>query len=123
MHSGFRDLEAIAFEKLVADRLSANTAPYGSLQPGIIVIPKVGDDISALINRDVDSGYWDFPVATIPGGAVMHFIEFFDWDSLGVRDNKYVRVRIASCPANVAIEGRDALIDAQDVSFILRNDK
>ena len=115
----FNDLEAVFFQKVVTDALGVGCA-YGEPQKDILVVGQSQGEISALINREVDSGYWDFPVSKVPVDAEMQFIAFFDWDSLLVRDNKYVRVQIAACLSNPALVGRHALVDAQEVSYRLR---
>ena len=45
-----------------------------------------------MINRNIDSGYWDYPVDAVGSDADLRFVSFFDWDCLTVRDG---RVRTA----------------------------
>jgi hypothetical protein len=113
----FNDLESVLFRKMVSEALNIEGIDYGHPQEDILVVGQ--DGISALINREIDSGYWDFPTSTIPVDAEMQFISFFDWDALAMRDNRYARVRIAACDSNQALVGKHALLDSQRVSYRL----
>jgi hypothetical protein len=77
----------------------------------------LGDFAPLLINREIDSGYWDYPIREVGRLATLRFISFFDWDQLGVRDNMYVRVVIHSWPGASELEGKHALIGANYVQF------
>ena len=116
----FDGVRLVLFQKMVSEAIDVDVAEYGVPQERILVVPKFGTVISADINRDVDSGYWDFPTGTIHSDAVLHFVEFFDWDVLSVRDNEYVRVLIASCASNPEIAGKHALVHACQVSYRLK---
>lgn len=116
----FNDLESVLFQKMVSEVLGIGEVGYGEPQKDILLVGQ--GEVAALINREVESAYWDFPVATIPVDAEIQFVSFFDWDALSIRDNKYVRVRIASCASNPGLVGKHALVDAQGVSFRLRTD-
>ena len=115
----FNDLESVLFQKMVSEALGVGGSGYGEPQKDILLFGQ--GEVPALINREVDSGYWDFPISTIPVDAEMQFVSFFDWDALAVRDNKYVRVRIAACTSNSALVGKHALVEAQGVSYRLRS--
>ena len=117
----FNDLEAVLFQKMVSEALDLGAIAYGRPQKEILVVSGGNGEVTALINREVDSGYWDFPVSMVPADAEMQFIDFFDWDALALRDNKYVRVLIASCISNPALVEKHALVDAQEVSYKLRD--
>jgi hypothetical protein len=70
-----------------------------------------------MINREVDTGYWDHPIVEITKDAQLSFVRFFDWDVLAVRDYQYVRIRIDAWPAHPEIIGKHALIEARSVAF------
>ena len=115
----FGDLESVLFQKMVAEALNVGGVTYGQPQPDILVSGQAGSEVTALINREICSGYWDYPDTVIPADAEMQFMDFFDWDVLSVRDNKYARVRIAACPSNTALTGKHALLEAPQVSYYL----
>lgn len=117
----FNDLESVLFQKMVSEALGMSGNCYGEPQKDILIVGQGQGEVSALINREVDSGYWDFPVTKVPVDAEMQFVAFFDWDVLLIRDNKFVRIRIASCASNPALAGKHALVDAQEVSYRLRS--
>lgn len=116
----FGDVETLLFRKMVSEALGLQDARYGEPQENILVFPKNGAAIQALVNRDVNSGYWDYPVSDIPIDAEMRFIDFFDWDPLSLRDNEYTRVLVVSCASNPRIVGKHALIGARKVSYRTR---
>ena len=70
-------------------------------------------DAPILINRESPrTGYWDDPVRRIKAGeATLHFVRFFDWGELGIRDFQYIEARIAGFPTRPELEGRYALIE------------
>ena len=113
----FDGVRMVLFQKLVSEAIDEGVAEYGVPQERILVVPKFGTVISADINRDIDSGYWDYPVTVIHSDAVLYFVEFFDWDVLSIRDNEYVRVVIATCASNPEIAGKHALVQACQVSY------
>jgi len=70
-------------------------------------------ELVAMINRSIPAtGYWDHPVQQFNSEETdVRLISFFDWDELGFRDMRYLRVRIVASPSK-EIVGRDALIEA-----------
>ena len=113
----FEGVRLVLFQKMVSEVLDVVVAEYGMPQENILVVPKFGTSISADINREVNSGYWDFPVEEIHSDAVLRFVEFFDWDVLSMRDHQYVRVVIASCTSVPEIVGKHALVQSHQVSY------
>lgn len=79
----------------------------------IRVVPAIPEGTPVLINRTDPSGpYWDDPLKSIlPDASQLGFIGFFDWDSHGMIDMRYLRVRILRCDANPVVVGREALIE------------
>lgn len=49
----------------------------------------------------------------------MRLISFFDWDEIGFRDMRYLRVRIVASPDKELI-GRDALIEADSCNVTFK---
>ena len=75
-----------------------------------------GMGIPVWANRDIPaSGYWDFPVTSIPReeGLEIAPIAFFDFDALAIRDLEFYRVRIVNSPSHPELNGRDALIKCE----------
>ena len=73
---------------------------YGAPHPDIEVSAAIDLKIlPAFINRERNSGYWDYHVNQIPAPAKIKFICFFYWSDLDTRDNEFVRVLIDECPS------------------------
>lgn len=113
----FSQVEAELFEQLVAAAHSMKSERYGAHQPGIRVALRHGEFAPIMINREVDTGYWDYPLHQVTRDAQLSFVRFFDWDLLATRDNQYVRVRIDAWPAHPETVGKHALVEAQHVVF------
>lgn len=73
--------------------------------------------LAAMVNRDIHSGYWDYPLKELGSRSTLHFISFFDWDNLEGFDNQYVRVLIQDCPGHPEVNGKHALIEVRLVKF------
>lgn len=70
-----------------------------------------------MLNREINSGYWDFPIAEVPEQAHLCFVRFFDWDLRGVRDNQYVEIRVEKWEAHPEANGKHGLLEARHVAF------
>ena len=113
----FSHVEEVLFEKLVCEPARLTHAPYGSLQSEILV--ELNSDVCPImLNREVNSGYWDFPIREVTRDARLLFFRFFDWDVLAYRDNRYVLVQIDSWPSHPEAVGKQALVEAQYVHFV-----
>jgi hypothetical protein len=113
----FSRVESVLFDQLVAAQVSLALGSYGTHQPDILVILRGLDFAPIMINREVDTGYWDHPIFEITKDAQLSFVRFFDWDVLAVRDYQYVRVRIDAWSAHPEVIGKHALIEARSVVF------
>jgi hypothetical protein len=113
----FSQVEAVLFEQLVAAPAALPSVTWGTHQPAIHVGLRHGDFAPIMVNRETDSGYWDFPIKEVTRDAQLSFVRFFDWDLLAVRDNQYVRVVIDAWPQHPEGAGKHALIEAQYVVF------
>jgi hypothetical protein len=116
--SRFRDLQVLLFQKLVTEPLSLDIVEYGCLQPDILVEPRYDEAIPIMLNRDVDSGYWDYSLKEINKDARLLFISFFDWDQLDYKDNRYVRVYVDCLSNHTNAIGKHGLIELQHVRFV-----
>ena len=112
----FSEVQVVLFQKLVAEAASLSCVRYGCLQPEILVELRA-EQTPIMINREIDSGYWDNPIKEITKDARLLFISFFDWDQLDYRDNRYVRLQIDSWPLHPETAGSHALIESHYVSF------
>lgn len=119
----FGDVETLLFRKMVSEALDLSISEYGNIQKNILVQSKDGNSLEGLLNREVSTGYWDYPITNIPSDAEMYFIAFFDWDTLSLRDNEYVRVMVATCASTPEIAGKHALIGAREVTYSIRYPK
>jgi hypothetical protein len=107
----FKLLEERLFEVLVSAPLGISTASYGYPQPRLVARVDGKRDVPALLNREISSGYWDHPLASLSPTARLIFVSFFDWDALGDRDNRYVLVEIEDWPEHPEVNGKRALIE------------
>jgi hypothetical protein len=113
----FSEVEAVLFEQLVAAPAALPRAAWRTHRPAIRVALRHGDFAPIMVNRETDSGYWDFPINEVTKDAQLSFVRFFDWDLLAVRDNQYVRVVIDAWPQHPEAAGKHALVEAQYVVF------
>lgn len=113
----FSVVQMTLFQKLVTEPASLANIEYGNLQTEILVELRDCDVAPIMINREVDSGYWDHPKKEITKDARLVFVRFFDWDQLDYRDNHYVRVQIDRWPSHPETAGKHALIESQYVRF------
>lgn len=116
IEEGFRRVQRILFEEMVQIPADLPDTPYFSVQSDIRVLP-TSSSCPAMINREIDCGYWDHPVEAITQDATLHFIHFFDWDTLAQRDYQYVRAVIADWPAHPELVGKHTLAETMYVSF------
>lgn len=112
----FRTVEDALFQKLVNEPAGLARMPYGELQPSIIVELR-GDFAPVMVNRLIDSGYWDHPIKEITQEARLLFIRLFDWDQLNYRDNQYVRVKIDQWRSHPDVAGKHALLESHHIKF------
>ena len=114
----FTEVERVLFQKLVVEPAAFSAVEYGDIQPALQVALR-GDSGPAMINREIRSGYWDYPLGEIDKLAKMSFICFFDWDDLEYRDNQYVCAQISQWPAHAEVVGKHILIESQYVRFFI----
>ena len=112
----FRQVQHVLFAEMVQTPADLPRVPYFAIQPAIHVRLKT-PPCAALINREINSGYWDHPVKEITQEATLHFVRFFDWDQLSQRDYHYVWVLIANWPEHPDLVGKHALIETMYVRF------
>jgi len=113
----FSDVEELLFQKLVLEPTSINGEKYGRAQPMILVQLRLGEFAPIRLNREIESGYWDYPIPEVTNDARLLFLEFFDWDQLDYRNNQYVLVQVDHWPSHPETVGKRALIESQYVRF------
>lgn len=111
------EIEVLLFEKMVLEPASLPHIEYGLPHPNILVWLQ-SDFAPIMINREIDSGYWDHPLKEITNDAKLVFVSFFDWDDLDYRDNRYVRVIVSEWAAHPDIVGKHALLETQYAKYI-----
>ena len=134
-YDGFGEVERILFTMLVLEPCAVPQPPadyrYGFYaHPRIRVrlpIANVGENVlgndeprfaEILINREISSGYWDFPLDRFSNEATLLYIGFFDWESMHSRDNEFVRIQISEWPSHPEAEGKHGLVKAADVRYV-----
>ena len=86
--------------------------------PFLHVTVKLTSEI--FINRELRSGYWDFPLRAVNSGELeLHFIQYFDWWDLGQKDLAFYRVRIVGSKDYPAVVGKDALVPVSSTVAVL----
>ena len=115
----FSEVEAVLFDNLVIKPADLPNIPYKTLQSRICAEIRSGTAAPILLNRDLKSGYWDFPIREVTPDARLGFISFFDWDQLFYRDNRYVLVQVVDWAAHPETLGKWALIESHYVRFAL----
>ncbi len=113
----YREVEALLFQKLVVEPMNLPTVAYGVPNPHIRVELKHGEFAPIMLNREVDSGYWDHPLREVTREAKLAFISYFDWDQLDFRDHRYVRVQVLEWPSQPGAVGKHAFIEAHYVRY------
>ncbi len=114
----FDELERVMFEKLVKEPLSIEGPEYGLAQPNIQVVSEnLVTEIPIMLNRELASGYWDYPLKGVPAETVMRFVCYFDFDCIDNFDCRYVRIEVEASSKHPEIVGKEALIETQYISY------
>lgn len=113
----YGEVESLLFEKLVLEPAQLPIIRYGTLHPNIRVELRHGEFAPIMLNREIDSGYWDYPLKEVSREAELAFISFFDWDQLDYRDHRYVRVLVTEWAAQPKAVGKHAFIESHYVRF------
>src|ERR1700730_1800937 len=114
----FSQVQEVLFQTLVIEPAGLPRTRYGDLNSKIVAELSLGEFAPIMLNRDVDSGYWDYPIGEVTREARMLFVRFFDWDQLGVRDNRFVRIKVEEGPSKPEAVVKHALIESRYVKFV-----
>ena len=65
-----------------------------------------------LINREMTSGYWDYPITELKRNeAEIGFVHYFDFSGIDMpRRYEYLRGRVLDCTKRPEIVGKDILV-------------
>jgi hypothetical protein len=110
------------FEKMVIEPASILNVEDGyGASANVNIIVKLPHEFSApfLLNREVQSGYWDDPIKEFSNQAHLNFVSFFNWGQLDDRDNGLVLVEVAKWDEQPHTVGKRALVERVYVVFCL----
>lgn len=137
-NEGFIEVEQILFTKLVLEPcavpLASNSYVYGiDAHPGIRVrlpIANADEDVVGvseqpsapiMLNREINSGYWDYSLDRFTNDATLLFVSFFDWSSEYSRDNAYVLVQVSDWASHPEAIGKQGLVESHYVRYVLQD--
>jgi hypothetical protein len=110
-------VEESLFKALVTVPNRINEIVYGLPQTEIIVKSSGEFGIPLMLNREIDCGYWDYPITVAASNTSFTFVKFFDFDPMGCMDNRYVRVIVREWPERADLIGKHALIETQYITY------
>ncbi len=114
MDEDFDEVCVLIFKHLVLGELQIERESFDWLSKpsNLFLVESSADDLPIMINRDGQSGYWDNPIDKVKKGDLeMHFIDYFDWDSMDQIDFRYYQVRIVRSDKFPQLVDCDALIE------------
>ncbi len=109
----FEEIERLLFERIVLTSLGLNrSTPFDGR---FKVTARDGHNcLPIMVNRTSDGGYWDHLVtALIDDNYGMDFLEYFDFDQLSIKDNRYIIAKIIFSQKHPEINGHKAMIESQ----------
>ena len=93
--------------------------PYYETQTKIVVFLKNEAQRIYHIDVETSSGNWErVRIQKSTNALKMNFECFFDWDELGIKDNRYIKGVIVSFPEYKEYIGKQGLIEAEDAIFL-----
>ena len=114
MIEDFDEMSVLLFKHLVLGELKIERGKMDWLAKPCpnFIIDSTSEILPLMVNRDGQSGYWDNPIKEVSkGDLTMHFIDYFDWDSMDQIDYRYYRIRIVASEKYPSLIGNDALIE------------
>lgn len=70
-----------------------------------------------MLNRELSSGYWDYPLDRFDATDDLRFVRYFDWSDIERRDHRYVMVLVAGSASHPEIVGKLGLIESHHVTY------
>lgn len=77
----FMNVQSVLFREMVVEPLEITDVEYGEVNADIRVCIFISDFAPIMINREINSGYWDYPMREVQRDAIMSFVSFFDFSS------------------------------------------
>ena len=121
LRNRFEDINVKLFSSIVLwplEREDREPTPayWQPLQPVSCIRIVPNNSCAILINREINSGYWDHPIEEVTAADIdMRFIHYFDWSNIGHRDFEYLQVLIVASVAHPELNGRHALVKPLNV--------
>lgn len=112
----FKKVEAALFDALVIEPAGLDRIRYGEVNHHIRVARR-SESAPVMLNRELRSGYWDHPISEVTSEVELAFVDFFDWDQVGVSENQYVQSEVIEWPGHPELAGKRALIESREVRF------
>jgi hypothetical protein len=113
----YETVERPMFRALVTVPCTLAEIPYGRVQTEISVCARGDSELPIMLNREINSGYWDYPLKMVTTGTRLQFLSFFDWSGIDRKDHRYVRAIVASSSDSSEIAGKHCLIETHYVRF------
>jgi hypothetical protein len=106
------------FEYMVLQPENIRGTEYFEVNDQIIVSFKPRTSGHYVIEVEATSGNWSLErIPCSKGSPKMHFQYYFDWDELGIKDNKYVKGTLFSCAGAEHLVGKECHFETSDVVF------
>ena len=111
----FDEIKKKLFAALVTEHVAMEGSAGGKAVFQVRVVPSGGVPIMIKTEAGRDEGIWDYRNRVLPGECILEFVDYFDWDFLGVADFQYVHVKIAAWANRPDVVGHHALIETSCV--------
>lgn len=124
----FCEIEQLLFNSIVLYQIGGEVSDLDRLDDHMNKAPRVlqrfrivprGHSMPVLINREMTSGYWDYPITELQRNeAEIGFVHYFDFSGIDMpRRYEYLRGRVLDCTKRPEIVGKDILVSA-DLGWI-----
>jgi hypothetical protein len=124
----FCKIEQLLFNSIVLYQLKSDVSESDFLDDHMSIAPRVlerflivprAQSMPVKINRDMTSGYWDYPITDLrKNEASIGFVHYYDYCGMDTpRRFEYVRGRILESSTYPEIVGKDLLVPA-DLAWI-----
>lgn len=128
LERNFCDVERLLFDSVVLYQIGGDVSEKDKLDNHMNVAPRVlerfrivprGISMPVMINREMTSGYWDYPIRELhKNDAEIGFVHCVDFSGMDMpKRYEYWRGRIIEASKYSEIVGKDILVPA-DLSWI-----
>jgi hypothetical protein len=120
----FDEVAARLFHAIVLRKIGRDRALQPDFlcpkEPLMFLRLEFGRRSDLMVNRGVNTGYWDDPLRVASSDDLdLRFVQFFDWSSLEYRDFALYRARIVASVPHPEVVGRDVLVPADTATKVL----